>query len=639
MAVSQIDSAADNLLKCDSVVDKEEADQASVSVAAHVNFITLAKLLEQLSKLDEQGTGGGGQRANGISKNEEKRRMLDKFIDGWRAIGDKLKEEHESSSSSSRAKVDPSLFPLLRLLLPGDDRRVYGLKENKLAKYLIDALCMAPKSDDALKLINYRAPTNVKADGDFASVAYFVLKNRCKENKMLSLFDINRHLDTIAVNNARGKEGLREVNSSIKSLLCNLDALQLKWLIRIILKDLKVGMKEATILDAFHPDALDLYNFTSSLEKVCQMLYDPKKRLHEVSVSLFSPCRPMLGERAKPNKIEQLLAGQPFYIETKFDGERFQLHKKGNEYVYYSRNGHDYTSTFGADCYQSGGTLTPFIHNSFLSNVHSCILDGEMCGYNLKEKTILSVVEEYDVKSSKPTNEVQTCFCVFDVLLYNDQVLTNKPLRERLEYMSKTFAECDGRMIYSQREQANTNQQVVDALNKAIDSRLEGIVIKNPESLYKPSVRSGSGWFKVKPDYMNGLNDDLDLLIVGGYYGVGRRSGMLSHFLLAVAIDDENDATAVAAKTNTTKSHNDSDELDLNADEHNPTDEAEEVKQVREPKMFYSFCKIGTGYTLKELSDFNAKMTDKWKPFDKKNPPRHLQVRLLLKLRNSIDCN
>jgi DNA ligase 4 len=289
---SQLDSA-ESLLKSETDNDAaagfvHKQEEENLCVAAHVNFITLAKLLEQMSKLDEQSSTGA-HRANGISKNEEKRRLLHKFIDGWRAIGDKLKEEHPS------AKIDSSLFPLLRLLLPSDDRRVYGLKENKLAKYLIDALCMAPKSDDALKLINYRAPANVKAEGDFASVAYFVLKNRCKENKMLNLFEINRYLDTIALNNAKGKEGLKEVNSSIKSLLCNLDALQLKWLIRVILKDLKIGMKEATILEAFHPDALDLYNFTSSLEKVCQMLYDPNKRLHEVSVSLFSPCRPMLG--------------------------------------------------------------------------------------------------------------------------------------------------------------------------------------------------------------------------------------------------------------------------------------------------------------------------------------------------------
>lgn len=92
-----------------------------------------------------------------------------------------------------------------------------------------------------------------------------------------------------------GKEGQIEVNKSIKHLLVSLSAVQLKWLIRIILKDLKIGIKETIIFDSFHPDAIDLYNFTSSLEKVCNTLIDPSKRLHEVGVSIFTPCRPMLG--------------------------------------------------------------------------------------------------------------------------------------------------------------------------------------------------------------------------------------------------------------------------------------------------------------------------------------------------------
>ncbi len=46
---------------------------------------------------------------------------------------------------------------------------------------------------------------------------------------------------------------------------------------------------------AYHPDGMEVYNFTSSLEKVCQMLKDPNKRLNEIEVSIFTPCRPMLG--------------------------------------------------------------------------------------------------------------------------------------------------------------------------------------------------------------------------------------------------------------------------------------------------------------------------------------------------------
>ena len=46
----------------------------------------------------------------------------------------------------------------------------------------------------------------------------------------------------------------------------------------------------------------------------------------------------------------------------------------------------------------------------------------------------------------------------------------------------------------------------------------------------------GSGWFKLKPEYVDSLSDDLDLIIIGGQYGSGHRGGMVSHFLLGVAI-------------------------------------------------------------------------------------------------------
>lgn len=262
--------------------------------------------------------------------------------------------------------------------------------------------------------------------------------------------------------------------------------------------------------------------------------------------------------------------------------------------------------------------------NSFGKDVKNLILDGEMCGYNVKEKILLSLSEEYDVKSNaRSWDDLQTCFCVFDILLYNDTVLTNKPLKERVEYIRKSFEEIEGHIVYSTRELCTTNQQVVDALNKAIDTRLEGIVVKDPQSVYKPSVRSGSGWFKVKPDYMLGLNDDLDLIIVGGYYGSGRRSGLLSHFLLAVAVDDPTQPTNNNTNNQRNKVEDEIDELDF---EGNNDQQPAEQTQVDHPKLFHSFCKIGSGYSLKELYDFNQKLANKWVPFDKKNPPGHLQV-------------
>jgi DNA ligase-4 len=63
-------------------------------------------------------------------------------------------------------------------------------------------------------------------------------------------------LNLIAINNTKGKEGHNEVSKSIRYLIMHLSALQLKWLIRIILKNLNIGIKENAIFDVYHVRAI-----------------------------------------------------------------------------------------------------------------------------------------------------------------------------------------------------------------------------------------------------------------------------------------------------------------------------------------------------------------------------------------------
>lgn len=71
-------------------------------------------------------------------------------------------------------------------------------------------------------------------------------------------------------------------------------------------------------------------------------------------------------------------------MENKFDGERFQLHMENNTFKYFSRNGYDYTSTYGSNFYT--GLYTPLLKNVFKSHVSRIILDGEMMGWNTVTK-------------------------------------------------------------------------------------------------------------------------------------------------------------------------------------------------------------------------------------------------------------
>ncbi|XP_071791788.1 DNA ligase 4-like [Asterias amurensis] len=538
------------------------ASEDAATVASHIPFAELAGFLEKVQKKH------GG---------EAKKQMFREFLDKWREFHKHLHEDDPTTKDN--------FYPVMRLLLPQLEREriAYGIKEHTLAKLYIDILGLGKESQDAKKLINYRAPTAKQEAGDFASVAYFVLRNRCPEKGSLTIQDVNTCLDAIAGSNAAKKKDV--VKKNFMHLLRNTSALEQKWLVRMIMKDMKSGLSQVAIFHIFHPDAEDFFNVTNNLSKLCADLNDPRVRMNEVGISVFSAFSPMLGMRANTNQVEKLMEHKPFFIETKLDGERMQLHKEGNSYKYFSRRSHDYSRSFGET--PDDGSLTPYIANCFKRDVRNCILDGEMMAYNPETKTFMTKGENFDIKTMRDDQDLQVCYCVFDILLFNDKKLANLPLHERVQYISKVFNPVDGRLHIVERREANSKLDVVTALNDAIDSREEGIMIKNPNTAYRPDRRKGSGWLKIKPEYVDNLMDELDLLIVGGYFGKGIRSQMVSHFLLAVA------------------------EPSKVPGEH--------------PTNFIAFTKVGSGYSLKELYDFNQRLLPHLKVFKKERPPSFLQ--------------
>jgi len=137
-----------------------------------------------------------------------------------------------------------------------------------------------------------------------------------------------------------------------------------------------------------------------------------------ITTELFKFFELNVGEKAKPSQIETLLKNSEFYIETKYDGERFQLHKSGNNFAYFSRNSNEkYSENFGQD--RHTGTLTPHIYSCFSKDVKDLIIDGEMCGYDTTNGQLLSKSDDFDVKSSSQNDRIHRCFCVYDILLYN----------------------------------------------------------------------------------------------------------------------------------------------------------------------------------------------------------------------------
>lgn len=529
------------------------------TVAHKVPFGDLCKLCERI--------------ANKCDK-AEKSRLLSDYIAYWRSFHAKL---------HSDGGPHDSFFSAMRLLLPhlDRDRPAYGIKEATLARLYIDVLAISKDSPDAQKLLHYKTPQVAQA-GDFASVAYLVLRQRCPSRGTLSLADVNRLLDDVSAAHAiGGDQGSRQKRDALCDLLKQTSAFEQKWLVRMLLREMRIGLSEKGVLNCYHPDARDLLDVTSSLERVCRELKDPKVRLHEAQVSLFNPVRPMLAERAKPKSVERQLDKQPFFAETKFDGERMQVHKDGSQYRFFTRGSHDYSANFGASSDQ--GSLSQFLSRAFAPHVSNCILDGEMVGYDPETCRLVSKASHVDVKSLREDSALQPCFVAFDLLFLNGEVLTNRPLQERAALLDAALVEVSGRVMLSKRTRGSTAKEAAHLLNEAIERREEGIVLKSLLSVYKPNARR-AGWLKLKAEYVDNLVSDLDLLILGGYFGEGRRSGDVSHFLLGVGADER-------------------------AEDGTPT-------------AFLSVAKVGSGYSQQELDQLRAKLTNKWKVYDVRRPPQ-----------------
>ncbi|XP_065313460.1 DNA ligase 4-like isoform X2 [Gordionus sp. m RMFG-2023] len=342
-------------------------------VAGRVSFYDLADLLEKIIHTHLL---------------KIKKLILSKFIDSWRTY-------HKYLHSNEKSKTNDSFYPALRMILPDYEREriAYGVKEMALAHLYIKALSIPKDGIDAKRLLHYKDLGNDdKSHVDFADIAFQVLKERCPEHGNMSIESVNECLDNIAINKA-----IKNRNMIIKNLsymLKNMSAMEQKWLIRIILKKVSIGLSPSNVLKLYHPDAAALFNVSNDLEKLCLTLRDPNIRVKDIHIKLFIPFKPMLAERSSHYSVMNLIKEEKqegnrdgFIIETKFDGERTQIHYSKKEgFKYFSRRGYDYTASYGPS--QHEGLFTPIVHGCFGMDVESCILDGEMVGYHKATNTI-----------------------------------------------------------------------------------------------------------------------------------------------------------------------------------------------------------------------------------------------------------
>ncbi|MFW9874902.1 MAG: ATP-dependent DNA ligase [Candidatus Thorarchaeota archaeon] len=385
--------------------------------------------------------------------------------------------------------------------------------------------------------------------GDIGAAAELILS---KKRKQKSLFDYNQNddasnssLEISELYSELRKTALTEGAGShdiklgiLRGLMRRSTPLETKYLLRIITSTLRVGVQSPTIIEGL---ALALtgtrenkefiekaYSLHPDLGEIAKVLAEHGlEKVKRIDIEYGIPILSMLASREIYTEFINRL-GVPFIAEYKLDGERLQIHKKGVTVMLFSRRLLDISEQYPDVCQ----TVKECI------KAKNVIFEGEVVAMDhLYEKMLPFQVlsqrrRKYDVEEF--LKEIPVCLFVFDLLKFGNESYVDKSFPERRKKLEEIVEERDElRLVNS--VLINSTEELLDFFNKAGKEGNEGIMAKSiqEDSIYQAGNR-GYKWLKLKSLEGGKLKDTIDVVLIGAFYGKGRRTGVLGTYIGAV---------------------------------------------------------------------------------------------------------
>ena len=467
-------------------------------------------------------------------------------------------------STSKRLEKTFYISKLLKKTEEGDIQHIVLLLQGKLFPDW-DETKIGVSSRYVLKAISIATGINVnkiedewRGIGDLGLVAEKLVRKKTQStlfSRDITVEKVFQNLRKLAT--VDGEGSVDQKVKLIAELLSSAKPLEARYVIRTVLEDLRVGVGAGSMRDAiawaYLPvkvnydekkksiDVEDRKKYKEIVETV-QAAYDKCndfstvakaakkgiKALQNIGLTTGKPIKVMLALKVKDVEEAFKKVGRPADIEYKLDGFRMQVHKSGKEIKIFTRRLDEVTNQF------------PEVVGYIKDNVtgKSFILDCEAVGFNPKTDRYMPfqhisqrIKRKYDIQDLVKKLPVE--LNVFDIVSYEGKSMLKQPFTERRKLIEKIVQSKKRKIIVIKNIITDKDKDAEKFYKESLKKGNEGVMFKNLDAPYKPGARVGH-MIKLKP-----IMETLDLVVVGGEWGTGKRAGWLTSYTLA-CVDENN---------------------------------------------------------------------------------------------------
>ncbi len=441
-------------------------------------------------------------------------------------------------------KTPKKIIPIIVYLLQGVIRPNFeGVELGIAEKLAIRAI--SKSSGLPIKKIE----DGYRDNGDLGITASNILKLKTQTTFTAEKITIERVYETlfkIAKLEGKGSQDLKM--KYISSLLNDATPLEAKFVLKILLSTLRLGIAENTVMDALaiaftgkkenKEQIENAYNVSSDLGIVSLIVAtNGIDEIKKFKISLFNPIRPMLADRAKSEQEVIKKMPELFAAEYKLDGERVQIHIQANKIILFSRRLENITQYYP--------DIVENVRKSL--DIHEGVFEAEIVPINENTGEFLPFQElmhrrrKYNLVKAVSQYPITVNF--FDVLYFDKKDCLNLEYSERRKILERVVSEDNFSKLIPMKFIKSENE-ITDFLENSINAGCEGLMLKTPNAPYRAGAR-GSNWLKLKREYRNELGDSLDLIVIGAYFGRGRRTGLYGTLLLGTFNPETNNFPSI----------------------------------------------------------------------------------------------